>query len=253
MDEAELDRGQVLNELEFLATVEHALVVEYLSVQCAFGHDLPAAEGGASTKVGFEAASVAFQLAVDEMLRLRSVNLRLIAAQRAEQLGRATSVPAEASAQFALGPPSLAQLEQLTQRGHAVAVAVDQRYRRLAPAVTTHPVFDGALLDDMHLLIVEAGPAHADTFASLLTVLGDTAPGGLLRATRREAADSSEQRLLNVSDRCYRLVLAAVRGQLTQDTAAGEFRGLAFDAMMTLDEINRELAGRGLLPPFTLR
>jgi hypothetical protein len=45
-----LTREQVLDELDFLATVEHALIVEFLSVQCALGHDLPADQGGATTK-----------------------------------------------------------------------------------------------------------------------------------------------------------------------------------------------------------
>jgi hypothetical protein len=42
-----LSREQVLDELEFLATVEHALIVECLSVHCALGHDLPADQGRA--------------------------------------------------------------------------------------------------------------------------------------------------------------------------------------------------------------
>lgn len=37
-----LSREQVLDELDFLATVEHALIVEYLSVYCALGYDLDA-------------------------------------------------------------------------------------------------------------------------------------------------------------------------------------------------------------------
>ena len=44
-----LTREQILGELDVLATVEHALIVEYLSVQCALGHDLPAEQGGATT------------------------------------------------------------------------------------------------------------------------------------------------------------------------------------------------------------
>jgi hypothetical protein len=35
-----LSHERVLDELEFLAKVEHALVVECLSVCCALGHDL---------------------------------------------------------------------------------------------------------------------------------------------------------------------------------------------------------------------
>jgi hypothetical protein len=52
MADGPLTADQVLGELEFLATVEHALVVEYLSVCCALGHDLAADEGGAATKQG---------------------------------------------------------------------------------------------------------------------------------------------------------------------------------------------------------
>ena len=35
-----VSRDQVLDEVEFLLTVEHALIVEYLSVRCALGYDL---------------------------------------------------------------------------------------------------------------------------------------------------------------------------------------------------------------------
>ena len=52
MSDAPLDRDQVLDELEQLATVEHTLIVEYLSVHCALGHDLGAEEGGATTERG---------------------------------------------------------------------------------------------------------------------------------------------------------------------------------------------------------
>ena len=47
-----LTREQVLDELEFLAKVEHALVVECLSVCYALGYDLGADEGGATTRQG---------------------------------------------------------------------------------------------------------------------------------------------------------------------------------------------------------
>lgn len=65
-----LSREQVLDELEFLATVEHALVVEYLSVGCALGHDLAPEEGGATTNQGHAAAGAASDLARGEMIHL---------------------------------------------------------------------------------------------------------------------------------------------------------------------------------------
>ena len=40
-----------------------------------------------------------------------------------------------------------------------MAMAVDERYTRLAPAVTTHPVFEGELLDEWRIVIVD-GDQH---------------------------------------------------------------------------------------------
>jgi hypothetical protein len=101
-----LGREQVLDELELLATVEHALVVGYLSVCCALGHDLEPAEGGATTEQGREAAGAASALAVGEMFHVRRVNDRLVDAGRSAQLGRADSIPGGSGAELALGPPT---------------------------------------------------------------------------------------------------------------------------------------------------
>jgi hypothetical protein len=50
------------------------------------------------------------------------------------------------------------------------------------------------------------------------------------------------------------LVLAALQGRFEQPDSfiAGTFRGLAVSAMESLDDTNRLLVQRGLLPPFTL-
>ena len=52
-----LTREQVLDELEFLAKVEHAVVIECLSVCYALGYDLGPDEGGPTTGPGSEAAN----------------------------------------------------------------------------------------------------------------------------------------------------------------------------------------------------
>jgi len=53
---------------------------------------------------------------------------------------------------------------------------------------------------------------------------------------------------LEVSDRSYGLILKALAEQFAQ---AAAFSDLAVSAMEGLDEINRALVQRGLLPPFT--
>jgi hypothetical protein len=243
-----LSQDQVLDELGFLVAVEHALIVEYLSISCALGHDLEADEGGATTQEGRDGASAASSLALSQMFRLKRINRALVSAERPAEFTPATSVSGDSGAEIALGPPSLAQLQRLVERGHGIAVAVDQRYARLTPAVTTQPVFEGGLLDDMRSIIVEDGQAHAKAFAALSDSLGTVPAADLLRATRREPVDAFEQRLLNVSDRNYGLVLTALRAWFDRDDFS--FRHLAVDAMESLDEINRALVGRGLLPSF---
>jgi hypothetical protein len=52
-----LSNDQVLNEVAFLITVEHALIVEYLSVSCALGYDLAGADGGPADGPGPVAAA----------------------------------------------------------------------------------------------------------------------------------------------------------------------------------------------------
>ena len=244
-----LSREQVLDELEFLATVEHALVVECLSVCCALGHDLDAGEGGATTKQGRDAAGAAFALAQGEMFHLKGVNLGLADAGRATQLGRAASISSGSVAETALGPPGQAQLERLLEREAAIASAVDERYTQLRAAVTSEPVFEGDLLSELRSVIADHGPTHAAAFATLRDSLGDLPPAEFLRAVRREGADAFEGRLLAISDRSYGLVLAALQEQFAQ---LAPFSALAVSAMEGLDEINRVLVQRGLLPPFTL-
>src|SRR5215207_2209120 len=170
-----LSREQVLDELEFLATVEHALIVEYLSVCCALGHDLAAEEGGATTPQGRLAAGAASGLAQGQMFHLKGVNRALVAAGRPAQLGRAALISSDSVAEIALGPPSPAQLEHFLEREEAIAEAVDERYARLRPAVTSDPVFEGDLLAELRPVIVDDGSAHAAAVVTLRDSLGGLA------------------------------------------------------------------------------
>ena len=145
-------------------------------------------------------------------------------------------------------PARPAQLQQLVAREQAIATAVDARYARLVPAVTSDPVFDGDLLNELQPIIVDHGTGHAAAFAVITDPLAGLAPGDYLRATRRQAADSFEERLLAASDRGYRLIIDALKDQFA---TAGTFSSLAVSAMRVMDDTNRLLAQRGLLPPFT--
>jgi hypothetical protein len=144
-----LTREQVLHELDFLATVEHALIVEYLSVQCALGHDLAAEQGGATTEALRGLAADLGNLAVEQMRHFKSVNRVLVDGGRSVQMERAASISG-----IPLGPPSAAQLERLVEREDSIARAVDERYQRLRPAVEPGTsVLEGQLLDDVRSVL----------------------------------------------------------------------------------------------------
>ena len=237
--EASLSRDAVLDELEFLATGEHALIVEYLTVHCALGHDLDPGEGGASAAAR-DAADAASGLAGGEMTRLGSVCDALVGAGRFAPLERAASIASASHPAIPLDPPSSAELERLVAREEAIAAAVDERYARLVAAVAP---------DDDLRPIVEEGQTHADALATLRAALGDLTPVDFLRATRRETSDAFEQRLLDLSVRGYRLVISVLRERFAPQSALPAT--LPVDAMRSLDGVNRLLVQRGLLPPFT--
>jgi len=245
-----LTREQILDELDVLAKVEHALIVEYLSVQCALGHDLPAEQGGATTDALHNLATDVGNLAVSQMRHFKNVNRALVDGGRSVQVERADSIDG-----IALGPPSAAQLERLVEREEHIAWAVDERYKRLRPAVESGtPVLEGQLLDDVQF-ILDTCTNHAGGVAGMRTVLDGLAPADFLRATRRETTDPFEQGLLSVADRTYGLLVNIVREWLGPEDSSGvllpPFRSWASDAMSTLDEIHRLLVQRLLLPQFT--
>jgi hypothetical protein len=260
-----LSRDQVLDELEFLAAVEHALLVEQLSLGYAFGHDLPPEDGGATTDLGREAAAKFAMIAgTGAISRLRAINLGLAEAGRKPDLSRATAVSSPSVAEIALGPPTLAEPERLVGRQQAIAAAIEERFAALRPAVTSDPLFEGRLLQHLREVILQDGPNHSALLALVLEVLEDPVPAELLRATRREPADAFEDRLLKASDGAYRTFLLALLTRFTSifDTHGAlipnaffigrDLQALAERFLDTLDDINRLLVQRGLLPPFSL-
>jgi hypothetical protein len=248
-----LTREQVLDELDVLATVEHAVCVEYLSIHCALGHALDPADASPTAEhvaAGARAAAVAAQ---DEMRHLHGVNRALVRAGRSPELGRASSIGLSSGSDLALGPLRLEQLERLVEREHDLAKAVDARYARLRPAVAAPtPVFDGELLDEMRRLL-HPPPDHSGLATALRDELTGVPPKQYLRATPREPVDDLERALLDLSDHSYRLVVEILESWFAHEDELIGGRGQAVDAMTSLDMVNQVLVRRGVLPPFTPR
>jgi hypothetical protein len=126
-------------------------------------------------------------------------------------LGPTTSITA--GIESSLDPPSAAARER------ALASALDERYVRLKGAVTSDPVFEGALLEELRHIIVDEGPTHSGALLGLQDALveGELSPGTPERTICAESVTSGS---------------------------------LSVTAMESLDQINRLLVQRGLLTPF---
>lgn len=249
---APLTSDQVLEELDFLATVCHAVLVEALTIQGAAGRDLPADQFGPINDQAEGLAQVASSIAMSEMFRLKRINDALLAAGRPGEAGRATSISSDSVPEISLAPLTPEQFIDIVPRELAIGRAIGERYGRLVPAVTTAPVFSGDLLARIQG-VIEDGQGYPALLAGYRDPLGGVASGKVVRATRREAADDSEQNLLDTSDRAYRL-LAELLGQAFTPPSDGQLGGSvqpAIEAMTITDGINAELTRRGLLPPFT--
>ena len=229
---AEPRDGTVLDELGVLATVVHALIVEYLTVECALGHDLDAADGGPTTDRCRDAASAAGSLAVNEMFQFKAINQVLVDEGREARFDRADLIDG-----VSLTPPDRPALEHLLARELAIATAVDAAFARL-PA-------------DWLARIGADGRSRVADLASLRAALTDAPHTEFLRADRRTAADDAEQRLLDMNDRIYTIVLTALRGALDPVIGAdGTLRLIATSSMNVLNDANRLLVRQHLLPPF---
>ena len=241
-----------LDELEFLAAVEHALVIDHLTIHAALGHDMDPAEPGQVGERVREAAGAAFNIAMGEMNHLRRATSALSAAGRRPRVDRAPSIRVASGTDVTLGRPSSSELAGLVERERLVAAAVDVRWAALCRALASaEPLVDGDALEQVRFAL-EPCIEHSGSTKTIADLLDGVSSEQFLRVTRREAGDDVERSLLAVGDARYALVLALVRAWLGHDELAGDMRGPAIDAMGALNEFDRTLAERGLLPAFTL-
>lgn len=214
--------AELLDELDHLATVEHALCVQYLFLDCAL---VEPGSGG--------------NLALTAMFQIRQVNDVLVTAGLAGNLARAEAVRGTPPVPF---PPLTVGGLDLDQQG-AIAVAVDRRYATARALLDSDPDVKADLRDRI-AAVLDAGSGRAAAFESFRESL----PANYLRPVR-EPADDVETTLQSIGLREYSLIV-----QLLQEHFAGPtgltLLALARDAMRTLQEIFFLLTERDLLPRF---
>jgi hypothetical protein len=242
-----LSPDAVRDELQFLLSLEHALLIEYLTIYCALGVDLPFEEGGPSDD-GSPVASAAFNLALFQMGRLARFT-PVAGVPDAGNIDRATSIPGPDGATISLEPLGIEQLRDVLGTAEAIARATDARYAALEPHV------QGPAFDEDVRTAVQGGQGHLSRVQdNLRDALGALHPADLLRATRREGTTANENALLDASDLVYNLLLEQFTNQhrAPDDETSTTFRFMARRSMDLMKATHLALAHLGLLPPFTL-
>jgi hypothetical protein len=221
-------REELLDELDHLATVEHALCVEYLFLDCALVDRGPA-----------------FNLALGAMFQLRRLNDVLVTPGQAGNLSRAPEVRGTPPVAFA--PLDASQLDGMLDREYAIAAAVDRRYAVASTLLDAVPDLDPDLREQI-ASVLEGGTGHAAEFTSFREPLDGRSPSEYLRPVHDPASDD-ETTLQSISEREYRLIV----GLLAEHFAGLNgltLLALARDAMRTLGDIHSLLVERNLLPLF---
>ncbi|MFJ7158159.1 LodA/GoxA family CTQ-dependent oxidase [Streptomyces sp. NPDC101118] len=257
----ELTKAKVIAELKRLATVEHALCVEYLYAHYSLAApwDLPASPPpGARTRAVHRAAREVFEVAVDEMRHLRWVNEALGTLGQSPVVGRAAEIDRDGPHPFALRPLTAEQLQwfiDVEAPSQNVGTGVDGMYVRLHQTLVKRPELfpEADRLAHLIKLIIDEGGDHFRRFTAVRTHLAPFTPAQYLRPLGAGDGSPLQTQLLTLSDQYYALLLGLLNSTFSlKDRAGGALMAQSVTTMRYLHEINHMLAARGVAPRFTL-
>jgi hypothetical protein len=271
---APLGRDEIVARLRALAGVEHALAVEYLYAYYSLAQSptRPPGATGPESRV-WTAGEEIFQVALDEMRHLRSVNEILIAYEQPPALQRATIIGEDFDHDgkafqrpFELAPLTSQQLdwfiavEAASQNsGAGEQETIDGMYtlilRSIGVAQDLRPD-EKARLAQQIKTIIDEGVDHYARFSNAKRALAGISPGTYLRVTTspERLPDGQPDRLLqDVLDAAYAVVLRSLEYVFRMgDQQRGALMEGARRAMYNMDDIARSLATRGVPALFDL-
>jgi len=270
-----MTRNEVIEELRYLATVEHALCVEYLyahySLNCPpflpitredYSLNLPLnlklVIDKQQTEKVFAAAKEIFMIAVDEMRHLRWVNEALNLLNSPPSLGRADLIGRTFNRPFSLEPLSPEQLDwfiNVEKPSKSINEGIDGMYVQLHTSIDRQrdqfPEHDRLV----HLikLIIDEGGNHYERFMAIKGHLSGLEPTSYLRSLTDPLKGSYLARLQDLCNTHYELLL----GILGQSFSLGHKAGgvlieQARRQMFNLHETANLLASKGININFKL-
>jgi hypothetical protein len=268
-----MSKNQIIELLRYLATVEHALCLEYLYAHYTLRAPMQL-KGGESKdeKKIFAAANEIFRIAVDEMRHFRWVNEALnLLGEREPSLGRADIIgrptPSKGLQEcFKLMPLTPKQLqwfidvEAPSQNITSDPDQIDGMYVRILGSIKylEREVSQPERLIQLIKLIIDEGGDHFRRFSSVKNHLKDflqqytTNPDVYLRDLKDPPEGSDEAKLQLLSDENYHLLLDSLELSFSLgDRAGGKLREQSIRAMINLHEVNHNLANKYAQIKFT--
>lgn len=254
-----MSRQEVIHELRYLASVEHALCVEYLYAH--YSLDAPmrlAPDTAAQTRRIFAAGEVIFRIAVDEMRHLRWVNEALDALGEPPILSRAERIGRQLDQPFVLAPLTPEQLQwfiDVEAPSQEADGPIDGMYVRLHASIDRQPEIFPERPRLVHLmkLIIDEGEDHYQRFLRIREHLAGMTPEDYLRPLDDPEAGTTGAQLQKLGDENYLVLLRSL--ELTfalGDRAGGLLLEQARRAMFNLHETYHFMAGRNVRPAFRL-
>ena len=276
---ARLGRDEFVKELRYLATVEHALSVQYLYAHYSLKAPiaLPLGPVPDETQHIFAAAREIFEIAVDEMRHLRWANEALILLGARVEVGRATVIgPQTFKHEFELVPLTPEQLQWFIdvekpsrtagsddelpaprEAGIGQTQNVDGMYVRLLASIDElpEPFTEHARLKQIIKLIIDEGEDHYRRFLAVQAHLKGLDPKEYLQLGPVDPEGAKKKgltALVEESNTAYDNLLTTLHRTLSEDDASGIPLEQARRTMRNLHEINHALASRQVGPPFDL-
>lgn len=257
-------------ELRYLASVEHALVVQYLYARYSLNDDTGNAETDSSIRA---CAQDLFQVALDEMRHLRWANHALNVlgqpptVDRADVIGKAPEAGSGRkqfeNKQYLDRPFQLNPLNQSTLQwfidverpSQMLGDGIDGMYVELLRTFSedqTGAYPEAERLVELMKLIVDEGEGHFKRFVSIQQTLQPIGQDVYLHDLTAEP-DDEQKEILDLADLYYEAILKAIHVSFSLgDQSTGRFIRAAVRSMESLHEIGRFLASQNVGLRFTL-
>jgi len=249
---------EVMDELHYLAEIEHALCVEYLYAHYSLKAPMEIEPNTSKeTQLIFAAANEIFRVAVDEMRHLHWVNEALDLLGQSPNVWRAEIIGKVQNRPFSLNPLTPKQLQwfiDVEAPSKSIDDGIDGMYVHILRTITETPDFPKReQLIPLIQLIIDEGEGHHQRFLSVQDKLKDMSPNDYLRPMNDPTPGTAEHIMQNLCNENYRVLLSTLLLSFSMgDKAGGNLIKQARHAMFALHEMSHTLASKGYRVPFTM-